>query len=110
MLSIRELHCSKKALLTLSELSFLSVSIGTFCMDNLSFTNTFWINKDGYYLDKLVLGSLCVSANRVSNRPHFCTSVYSEFGFYNILHFKGKSFGIVDRFKPLVHVLLVKHC
>lgn len=87
MLSIRELHCSKKALLSLSELYFLRVFIGTFCTDNLSFTNTFWINKDSYYLDNLVLESLCVTGNRFSNPPYFCTSVHSVLssGFYNIL-------------------------
>lgn len=79
MLSIKQLHCSKKALLSLSELSFLSVFIGSFCTDNLSFTNTFWINKDGHDLDELVLESRCITANRFSNSWHFCTSAHSEF-------------------------------
>lgn len=63
MLSIREPDCSKKTLLSLSELSFLSVFTGTFRMDNLSFTNTFGINRDGYYLDKVVLESPRVTGN-----------------------------------------------
>lgn len=61
MLSIREPDCCKKTLLSLSELSFLSVFTGTFRTDNLSFTNTFGINRDGYYLDKVVLESVCVT-------------------------------------------------
>lgn len=69
MLSIREPDCSKKTLLSLSELSFLSVFTGTFRTDNLSFTNTFGINRDGYYLDKVVLESLRVTGNIFSVPP-----------------------------------------
>lgn len=31
-------------------------------------------------------------------------------GFQDILHFEGRTFGVADRFKPLVRELLVKHC
>lgn len=29
-------------------------------------------------------------------------------GFYNILHFEGRTFGIVDRFRPVVQLNIVR--
>lgn len=72
VMSIRKPDSSKKTLLSLSELSFLSAFFGTFCTDNLSFTNTFGINKDGYYQHKVVLESLRVSGNIFSVPSEIC--------------------------------------
>lgn len=90
MLSIREPDCSKKTLLSLSELSLLAVFTGTFRTDNLSFTNTFGINRDGYYLDKVVLEALRVAANIVS-----VPEIWQEQQGKSTLHPEGWRFGSV---------------
>lgn len=103
-MSIRKPDSSKKTLLSLSELSFLSAFFGTFCTDNLSFTNTFGINKDGYYQHKVVLESLRVSGN--------IFSVPSKKKGKHILPFEGRKFGVVGIFCmcEILHGLLFKQC